>query len=268
MALRGVFGRPSLDLSALIELPPLAPIHDEICLALAQLPTHYTGGSHRSMQITPPSRAHEVHVDYGEVIASLDPVQFAHFRSLADDPSLYDDKDAQAQSFGEERAVPLSHAQMLWLEARHGVYFPWQAFLELMPVARWEDKDRLEGKRFTREAETFLPRTLAMLRALPLEGIGRASIMGLRAFHHGTVHRDGESDEPAEFLMLCPSGNKGLFVWDEERQTEHDASGAVLWFNDADYHGVRAAPHLRYSIRVDGPFTSDLRARMQRAFAD
>lgn len=265
VALFGVHGRPFVELSTLVSLPDLDAVHEEICLAFARLPTSYTGGSHRSMDIVPPSRSAEVHVDYGEVIAGLNDEQFARFRGLADDPSDYPEA-AQQQSFGEERRFPLSRAQMLWLEARHGVYFPWQAFLELMPVARWEDKDQLQGKRFTREAETFLPRTLALLRSLPLTGIGRASLMGSRAFHHGTVHRDGDGARPAEFLLLCPQDDKGLFVWDEHEGVEHEVRGRLVWFNDADYHGVRAAPHFRYSLRVDGPFTEDFRDRLRRAF--
>ncbi len=258
VALASVFGKPFVDLGELLDLGALDAVHDEICLALATLPTTYTGGSHRSMQIAAPSRQAEVQIDYGEVIAAFDAAEFATFRGLADDPAPYP-TDPRATSFGEERAVPLSRAQMLWLEARHGVYFPWKAFYELMPVQRWEDKDRLAGKRFTREAETFLPRTLAFLRSLPLDGIGRAGIFGLRGGDHGTVHRDGERDAaPAEFLMFCPAGNKELFVWDENERTEHVAPAHAFWFNDADYHGVRAAPHFRYSLRVDGPFAPSL----------
>lgn len=262
VAVVGVLGRPFIDLEPWLDLTALAAVHEEICIALAQLPTGYTGGSHRSMQIVAPSRAAEVGTDYGEVIAAFSDDEFAVFRSLADDPSLYTG-DMRARSYGEEREVPLSRTQMLWLEAKHGVYFPWKVFYQLMPIDRWEDKDRLDGKRFTREAETFLPNTLRLLRSLPLRGIGRANILGLRSGDHGTVHRDGEAEAaPAEFVMLCPAGNKELFVWDEDTRQEHVARSRAFWFNDADYHGVRPAPHFRYSLRVDGPFTPELRSKM------
>lgn len=262
MAIVGVLSRAFVDLEPLLDLGALDSVHEEICTALAQLPTTYTGGSHRSMEIAAPSRAHEIGIDYGEVIASLSSEQLAAFRHLADDPSAYAG-DLQGKTYGEERELPLSRAQMLWLEARHGVYFPWKVFYELMPVSRWEDKDRLEGKRFTREAETFLPKTVQFLRSLPLLGIGRANVLGLRSFDHGTVHRDGDRDAPpAEFLLFCPGRNKELFVWDEQERHEHVVSSRAFWFNDADYHGVRPAPHFRYSLRVDGPFTPELRQQM------
>lgn len=266
VAVVGVLGRPFVNLEPLLDLTALDAVHEEICVALAQLPTTYTGGSHRSMEIAAPSRAAEIGVDYGEVIAAFSDAELRTFARLADHP--LDPDELRGKTFGEERDVPLSRPQMLWLETRHGVYFPWKVFYELMPVARWEDKDRLDGKRFTREAETFLPKTVQFLRSLPLLGIGRANLLGLRSGDHGTVHRDGNSDAPpAEFLMFCPAANKELFVWDEQQKHEHVARGRAFWFNDADYHGVRPAPHFRYSLRVDGPFTPDFRRRLSELSA-
>ncbi len=265
VALLGVLGRPYLDLTKLLDLGALDAVHEEICLAFAQLPTSYTGGSHRSMGIVPAGRASDVGRDYGEVIRDLDDAGFARLASLADDPDAFARAPRKRGGFGEERAHPLSRAQMLWLEARHGVYFPWKSYLELMPVERWEDKDEL-GKAWSREALTFLPQTVAFLSQLPLEGIGRANVMGLKSFDHGTMHHDGPRDgsaPPAEFMMFCPAGNKELVLYDEASGEETVVRGRAFWFNDSDFHGVRAAPHFRYSLRVDGPFREDFRRTLQ-----
>ena len=69
--IKGLFGRPYVDLEAYVEASSLPAIHEEICLALANVPVDYTGGSHRSMGIVPASREGEVLVDYGEVIAAM-----------------------------------------------------------------------------------------------------------------------------------------------------------------------------------------------------
>src|SRR5688572_23901785 len=122
-ALQGVFGRPFVALDDLFDLAALDAVHDEICLALAQMPTGYTGGSHRAMGIMPRGCEAEALVDYQEVIRGLDAPSFELFRGLADDPSAID--PARGQEFGEERDVPLSMRQMLWLKMRHRVYFPW-----------------------------------------------------------------------------------------------------------------------------------------------
>lgn len=263
--LRGLYGRPYVDLGGFLELGGLPELHEEICAGLAQMPVDYTGGSHRSMGIVPPSRAHEVLVDYGEVIRAMDAATFAVFRSLADDPGRIDPGSRGALEFGEEREVPLSRRQMLYLKYRHGVYFPWKVYVELIPNRWWGDKADAAGKRFTRLATTLFPKTVAFVRGLPFVAVGRCNIMGLEGHDHGTVHRDGDpaaQGRPDSFITLCPGPAKRLYVWDEARQEKTYVTGGAYWFNDHDYHGVEADPYFRYSIRVDGVFTDEFAARL------
>jgi hypothetical protein len=258
-ALQGVFGRPFVALDDFFDLAPLDEIHEEICVGLAQMPTSYTGGSHRSMGIMPKGCEGEALVDYQEVIRGLDDAGFATFRRLADDPAAIDPAHRQDLQFGEEREVPLSTRQMLWLKMRHRVYFPWKVYAELIPNLRWEDKCD-PGKRFTRLAEALLPKTVAFVRRLPFVHVGRCNIMGLEAHDHGTVHRDGvptPGSKPDTFLTFCPRADKRLFVMDESSGVRTLVEGRVVWFNDHDYHGVLADPFFRYSLRVDGPFTPE-----------
>jgi hypothetical protein len=267
---RGLLGRPFVSLDNHLDLEPLGAIHDEICLGLTQVPVEYTGGSHRSMGIVPPSRAAEVLVDYGEVIRSLDEAAFAVFKSLADDPKSIDAASPEGLSFGEEREHPLSRRQMLWLKFRHGVYFPWKVYVEMIPNRHWRDKSTAEGKDFTRVARTFFPKTVAYVKSLPFESIGRCNIMGLEAHDHGTVHRDGEPDEQTcgeedQFIAFCPAENKRLFLWDEARREKTFVTGRTYWFNDHDHHGVDSDPFFRYSVRVDGVFREGFLEQLCRA---
>lgn len=263
--LRGLHGRAYVDLSRYVDLGALDALHDEICLALAQVPLDYTGGSHRSMGIMPTSRAAEAGIDYGEVIRGMSDAEFAVLRSLADDPTSFVVGSQRASEFGEERSVPLSRRQLRWLEVRYGVYFPWKAYVELMPNRFWGDKASSEGKRFTRVAESFFPKTLAFVRSLPFESIGRCNVMGLAPFDHGTVHRDGEpaeQGEPDQFITIVPGRNKQLFLWDDTLGEALAVDAPVYWFNDFDYHGVASAPVFRYSVRVDGVFERGFASRL------
>jgi hypothetical protein len=261
--LRGVFpgaSLPYVPLDRFIDASVLPAIHEEVCFALTQVAVDYTGGSHRSMGIMPPSRMGEALVDYGEVIRDLSPDAFAIFRSLADDPASIEASRASDLEFGEEKEHPLSRRQMLWLKFRHKVYFPWKAYVELIPNRYWGDKSSGEGKEFTRLARTFFPKTIELARSLPFIEIGRCNVMGLEANDHGTVHRDGDpadQDEPDHFITICPSGDKRLFLWDEDTQAKTHVTGRAYWFNDHDYHGVDADPFFRYSIRIDGVFRPD-----------
>ncbi len=261
MALRGIFAGnenvPFIDLERYLDLSRLDAVHDEICLAFASVPADYTGGSHRSMGIMPESRKAEALVDYGEVIRAMSDLDFLTFRSLSDNPDAIDPHARAELTYGEERDVPLSRRQMLWLKVKFGVYFPWKAYVELIPNDRWGDKSSGEGKSFTKRARAFFPKTIALIESLPFTEIGRANVMGLEANDHGTVHRDGdpeEQDAPDQFITICPAGNKRLFLWDEASKTKTAVTGRAYWFNDFDYHGVDADPFFRYSLRVDGVF--------------
>jgi hypothetical protein len=267
--IRGLLGRPFVSLEEHLDLAQLGAIHDEICLGLTQLPVDYTGGSHRSMGITPPSKSTEAFVDYGEVIASLDEEAFAVFKSLADDPKGISASGPEGLEFGEEREHPLSRRQMLWLKFRHRVYFPWKVYVEMIPNRHWRDKSDALGKDFTRAARTFFPKTVAFVKGLPFESVGRCNIMGLEANDHGTVHRDGEPDdqtrgEEDQFVTFCPAENKRVFLWDEARGDKTFITGRAYWFNDHDYHGVDADPFFRYSVRVDGVFKKGFLEQLRR----
>ena len=266
VALSGIFGLPFVDLYELLGRPSLDAVHEEICLALAKAPVDYTGGSHRSMAIMPAGREREALVDYGEVIAAMSDDAFATFRALADDPSSIAEDARALGQFGEERSHPLSRRQMLWLKVRFGVYFPWKAYVELIPNRTWGEKSAATGKHFTGRAKAFYPRTLALLQTLPFEQIGRANVMGLEAHDHGTVHRDCDpaaQETPDHFITLCPANNKQLYLWDDARQQKTAVNGQAVWFNDADYHGVDAAPYFQYSLRVDGYFRPEFLTRIR-----
>jgi hypothetical protein len=266
--LKGVFGRPFVALDDLFDLHALDEVHEEICLALAQMPTSYTGGSHRAMGIMPPGCEPEALVDYQEVIRGLDDAQFERFRRLADRPADVDPGRRHDVEYGEERDVPLSRRQMLWLKMRHRVYFPWKVYAELIPNDRWEQKAE-PGRRFTRTAEALLPKTIAFVRSLPFVHVGRCNVMGLEAHDHGTVHRDGvpaDGRAPDPFLTFCPRGDKRLYVMDAATRERVLVTGRVVWFNDHDYHGVLADPFFRYSVRVDGPFTPEFEATLAQRY--
>ncbi len=107
----GLFGRPFLNLEPYLDLSRLESLDDEICYALAQVPTSYTGGSHKAMGIVPHSMAADPYIDYGQVIRGFSEEEFATFISLASEPQAYDPKRRHSYEFGEERDHPLSRGR-------------------------------------------------------------------------------------------------------------------------------------------------------------
>ncbi len=145
----------------------LAALDDEISLGLTEVAVGYTGGSHKSMGIVPPRLTNDPYVDYGQVIARMSRSEFARFVALSDTPAAFDLDRRTEYEFGEERPWPLSRRQMLYLEYRHGVYFPWKVYYELIPNLAWEERAEADGKAFTDEARRVFPRTVAFIERLP-----------------------------------------------------------------------------------------------------
>ena len=55
-------------------------------------------------------------------------------------------------------------------------------------------------------------------------------------------------------MSICPRGDKRFYVTDPDHDDEVVVDTRIYWFNDMDYHGVKADPFFRYSIRVDGVY--------------
>jgi hypothetical protein len=269
-SLRGIWGRPYIDLEPFLDTSRFAAVDEEIAYGLTQVEVGYTGGSHKWMGIVPPSLEDEPYVDYGQVVSRMSREEFARLVSLADDPEAFDLDRQASYRFGEEQAHPLSHRQMRWLEYRYGVYFPWKVFYELIPTRGWDDKSTGVGKAFTAEARRSFPALVALVESLPFAEIGRCNIMGLEANDHGTVHHDRSHEDKVSadhFVTLCPRGDKRLFLWDEEEGRKVEIRARAYWFNDSDYHGVEPDPFFRYSVRVDGFFRPEFLQHLRRAMA-
>jgi hypothetical protein len=267
-SLRGVWGCPYIDLEPFLDTSRFAEVDDEITFGLTQVDVSYTGGSHKWMEIVPPSMKAEPYVDYGQVISRMSREEFARLVSLADDPDAFDLDDQATYEFGEERPFPLSRRQMLWLKYRYGVYFPWKVFYELIPTKGWDEKSTGVGKAFTAQAAERFPKLIELVKGLPFAQVGRCNIMGLEANDHGTVHHDRSHDEKIaadHFITICPRGDKRLFLWDEEERRKVVVHSRAYWFNDGDYHGVEADPYFRYSVRVDGFFRPEFLQHLRRS---
>lgn len=253
----GIFGRPYIDLSELIDTSSFEAIDEEIVCALPRLDISYTGGSLKWMGVTAPWVNEDPYVDYMRVIEAFSPEELATFVSYGEAPEGFEAARAGEYQFGDETDHPLSHQQMLYLKYRYGVYFPWKVCYHLLENDRWDDKHSGEGKDFTPDAREMLPKTVAFIESLPFEEIGRAVLFGIEANDHAPAHRDSEPGKAlsiAQSINFAPGGKKRFYLCDPKGENRTVVDVPIYWFNDADYHGVEPDPFFRYSIRVDGVF--------------
>jgi len=261
--IHGVFGKPFVDLGSLVTEERLEAVDREMARGLARVETAYTGGSLKWMGVVAPWVMGDGYVDLMHAIEAMGPEEKATLVSLADAPEAVD----PAEPFGDETANPLSLAQMRWLAYRHKVYFPWKVCYHLLENDRWEDKHSGEGKRFGDEALEVFPETVALIRSLPFQEIGRVVVFGLEPNDHAPLHRDSEPGKSlgvAQSISICPRGDKRFYLQNGPDDARVLAPCKVYWFNDMDYHGVLADPFFRYSIRIDGRFDPAFARMLER----
>lgn len=257
---------PFLVFDDVLDYSKFDELHEEICLGLLNVDWGYTGGSHKKMGIVPPEFLNDEYADYGIVISNFSDEEFEQFMRLADRRVAIDMKNWRDISFGEDGEIGLSWKQILYLKVKYGVYFPWKAFVEFLPGdTNWNTK-HLYNLEFPEYITLSFPKTCDYIRKLPFKSIGRCNLMGLEANDHGTIHRDNyemrENPPVNDFITIAPKLNKDLFLYDAKSGEKVFVPGRIYTFNDMNYHGVAAAPHFRYSIRIDGIFTDEFRQQI------
>lgn len=253
----GLFGRPYVDLSGVVDVDALRLLDAEITHGLARVEPRYTGGTLKWMGVVAPWVVDDGYRDAMHVIESLPDDEMRAFFDLADDPGSLRVEERATYRFGDETDHPFTRAQERWLAYRHGVYFPWKVCYHLLEDECWEDKHSGAGKSFGDEAREVFPETVRFIEALPFAEIGRAVVFGLEPHDHAPLHRDSEPGralQVAQSISLCPRGDKRFYLQNDPRDEPCVVDARAYWFNDMDYHGVLPDPHFRYSIRVDGRF--------------
>ncbi len=277
----GIFGQPYLDLSPHLDTSSFPELHREITRGLAEAELRYTGGTLKWMGVCAPWVIDEASwPDAMHVIRTMSREDFEDFLALGDlDPddlaAIDSDPASRAQyTFGDETDRPFSRAQELFLEMRGGAYFPWKACVHLLENEGWDDKHSGEGKAFTEEARRLFPKTVAFVESLPLVEIGRVVLFGLLPNDHAPMHRDsepGKSLTVAQSISFEPARAvdaraKGFTLATPDGFREVAVEAPIYWFNDMDWHGVKAAPFFRYSIRVDGVYDPAFLDAVRRSF--
>lgn len=253
----GIWGHPFVDLTSHVDADALAAIDDEITLGLVDVTPAPTGGSLKWMGVTAPSATADPYVDYMHVIEKLTADELRELVALADDPSVFRDRDLTKMRFGDETDHPLNLAQARFLTYRHRVYFPWDVSFHFLENHRWEDKNSGAGKTWSGEAEEIFPETVRFLRGLPFREVGRCLLFGLRANQHAPLHRDaepGQTESLGHAMSLCPRGDKRFYLATPDESRLEIVTQRAYWFNDMDWHGVLPDPFFRYSVRIDGVF--------------
>jgi hypothetical protein len=125
------------------------------------------------------------------------------------------------------------------------------------------DLDRTDLWQPTAAAAEFA-RLMDFIATLPFESTGRMLIMYDDVCRPVTAHRDhAEQDVCHEFLWFRTNLDKPFYVLNHETGERRYVESYSAWFDTVNqFHGSDAREGLSFSVRVDGRFTDEFRARI------
>ena len=127
------------------------------------------------------------------------------------------------------------------------------------------DLDRTELWHPTADANEFALLT-DFIRTLPFQATGRMMIIYDDLARPVTAHRDHiETDVCHEFIWFRTNLKKPFYVLNHKTNEKLYVESHSAWFDSVNqYHGGDAAEGLSFSIRVDGKFTDEFRAKIPK----
>ena len=88
MKLVGIWGRPFIDLSNVIDTSSFGELDREITSALCRVETSYTGGTLKWMGVVAPWAMNDSYADAMHVLEKLSETELRDFVALGDDPDV------------------------------------------------------------------------------------------------------------------------------------------------------------------------------------
>lgn len=109
------------------------------------------------------------------------------------------------------------------------------------------------------------------IKTLPMAGIGRVILFVQQEGMCTPIHSDlRHSRESKGYKAIFPPAHeflwfgfdKRLFMVDEDTQERFPVTSKSAWFNSFDLHGSEPDVYTKFSLRVDGQFTEEFRAKI------
>lgn len=128
---------------------------------------------------------------------------------------------------------------------------------------RYLDLDKPECWERSPDAEKF-PELMALIDTLPFKATARMTIFYDNSAKAVTAHRDHPWTKIChEFIWFRTNLNKPFYVMDNQGRNKKYVKSYAAWFDTCNqYHGADACDAQSVSLRVDGIFTDEFRAKI------
>jgi hypothetical protein len=156
-----------------------------------------------------------------------------------------------------------------YLKMAMGAYDPYIYYF-LWEEGSWDD--RTAPRTLTSEAEYF-PNVVKWVESMVgtiFEDIGRVIFFHCEADGIPFEHRDLDAKNGMnivkphrnEFIHIRPNTKKAFYLWDPKTKNKTYLNTRAAWWNDVDWHGGERIMEQSYSLRIDGKFTEEFRAKL------
>lgn len=238
--MKGVYGKPYIDLDNYLNITSLESLFDEMTVGISKS-----------------------FIDKGVVSCGVHPMEpELELCKVLKKPENY----LSSEEIRLLNSLSNLHQKAWFVSLRLPVYHPY--FMVFIRRERDFWGKHFEGSCDWTDNAKFFPRTIDFVKSLPFSEVGRIMFFITSAGNRTLVHYDA-GDEQArmshsntEFIYFRPKNEKKLFVYDEESETKHFVNSYASFWNDLDWHGVDPSEKGSFSMRVDGVFRDEFREKL------
>jgi len=139
-------------------------------------------------------------------------------------------------------------------------------YLRAPTTQDYNDKHLESKTTWTKAAANFKPLIKWVHDQGIFSEIGRAVVFFNDQDQHCLMHRDRSDLNPVAtpdnfiWINLFPD-RKQFYIYDGETGEEHPITSQVAWFDTENWHASKSSPFAAFSIRFDGVFTKEWKAR-------
>jgi len=250
--IRGINGKPYLNLDPYIDIEGFKRLHYKICQGLVLSKYKKEGNI-----VEPGGFDNAYKLPFKPLFKAIE-----EYEALP--------VDHEVRVLGREIGEWNNRDQfVLFLKLALGAYDPYQFVFLKTEDGGWEN--RFEEKAWTEDSKLF-PELRAWLEQLvPAVFTHLGRIIFFKAEHDVLMpfHRDlilpNETeyfDHRHEFIHLRTSLDKPFYIWDPEDDAKLLVNSHATFFNDQDWHAGGRTNQQTYSIRIDGVFSDEFRQRI------
>jgi hypothetical protein len=259
--IKGIGGKPYIDLEPFLDMDGFTKLHPEICRGLALARDYAKEGTWIN-----PGHAYK---DMSYVV-DWKPVQDA-FKEYVALPQDHPIKIAGADIFPSNfKDYKQRNLFTRYLKAALGANDPYIYYF-LWNEGDWNSRNLVKDK--TEESKYF-PGVVSWVENLVAQRIvskiGRVMFFvcepdGLQWEHrdlngdNGLLNSNEYTPHRSEFMHLRVKTRRGFYLWDYEQRNKVFINSRAAFFNDQDWHGGERGKEQTYSLRVDCEFTDEFR---------